>query len=400
MKPFLLFLIFIACIPTITAMGIQGVVLKDTLFFQPGMERHYDLTFSTNSGFTEDYVLYAHMLLGEQSPVDLTSYVTIDKYYVKEVPTGSVIPFTVDLKLPETIDVPGIHEIRAGARETGTVGGGGMGALTAAELRIIVIVLFPGEYGVGGFITTSVNENQTLPFKFTISNYGTSILQAKGRVGIYKEGESLLLGVARSDTYQVNSTGSREFFAFFNTTGLSPGDYYALGTLIWSKNNETQYNATFSIGSKSAFIVDYTKEAYVDTVNKMEFIVRSLWNNKINNIYVDAFLLDKNNKTIASFPTTSKQLSPWQTDTVLGYLDTKNVPEGNYTLRMRLNYDTSQTTFEGNISILPKPPAETPQPEVKKEHASLPRYVSIMFIIIGALLIMLLILVFIIIKRR
>ena len=370
MRSFIIFFLAIILISTYTsAMGLRGLNLKDEFFFQPGLERTYEYAFATNAGFTQNYELYVRML--DRSTVDLTPYVTINTYYVKDVPSGSIVPFTAYLKLPDKIDVPGIHEIRVGARETENLGGGNMGVRTASEARIIIIALHPSDYAETGFSAPNANINDSMNFVFTIRNLGEPDLITKGHVNILEPETDLLLGVARTDETLVKSTQRGELIARFNNTGLRPGPYTVHAVLQWGKENTTEWNATINIGTKSIKVTDHTKEFVKDALNKMQITIQSGWNSKMRNVNAEVQVI-KDGTAFTTFKTISQDIDPWSTTTLEGYLNTSGLNYGDYPIKIITRFEDYSSSYDSTITI--KEGATTPLfEEEPQEKQLLPR---------------------------
>ncbi|MFH1915846.1 MAG: hypothetical protein ABIJ21_01145 [Nanoarchaeota archaeon] len=379
-------------------MGLRGLNLKDEFFFQPGLERTYEYAFSTNAGFTQDYELYVRMLDG--STTDLTPYVTINTYYVKDVSSGSIEPFTAYLKLPDKIDVPGIHEIRVGARETQNIGGGNMGVRTASEARIIIVALHPSDYAETGFSAPNANINDSMNFIFTIRNLGEPDLLTKGRVDILEPETDLLLGVARTDETVVKSTQRGELVAHFNNTGLRPGPYLVHAVLNWGKQNTTEWNATINIGTKSIKVTDHTKEFVKDALNKMQITILSGWNSKMRNVNAEVQVI-KDDQTFTTFKTISQDIDPWSAATLEGYLNTSGLDYGNYPIKIITRFEDYSSTHESTIEI--KEGALTPVLEEEpqeKTQLNIPTYMIVLIIIVSTLFLIFIILLILIMRRR
>jgi len=375
------FLVIFLFVPFCYSIGLYSTNLKDTMFFTPNLEKTYTHSFKTNSGFTEDYELYVRM---QTEAVNLTKYVTLDKYYVEDVPTNSLVPFTAYLNLPEKIDVPGYHEIRVGARETQTLGGGNIGVRTAAEARIIIIVLYPYRYIEWSFSTENINVNETATFTINIQNFGEpTIEKARATIKIYNP-EEKLVKTAFSDSKTIMPSKTEVLTATFSTKNMEPGEYKAVAILDYDGNKSTK-NASFLIGTLNVDLIDYTKQFIENSTDKMEIKVKSGWNSKIENIYADLDILDKENKTISgkSFKTVSETLEPWKTKTLVGYFNTFGLKSDNYSISITLNYNDVAKTEYGNIEIIK---AEMPEKE-KPSFIEMISNTTTLFIVIAVLLI-------------
>lgn len=375
-------------------MGLRGSVLKDEFFFKPNLTRAYSYHFSTNAGFTQDYEGYVRM---HNSPADLTPYVELDKYYWEDVPTGALMPFLARVRLPEKIDIPGIHDIRVGIRETRTIGGGTMGVRTAAEGRIIVIVLRPDAYLESEFSAPNANANSTMMFLFNVRNLGEPDLAVRGRVSIYAPDSDVLLGVAVTNSTRILSTKDAVLRAPFSTTGLNPGTYRARAVLSWGENT-TEFNRTFEIGSRNVLLLKYTTEYRTKAINKAEFFVQSKWNSPFRNVFAEVRLLNEIDQVMGSFKTVSSQLNAWDSVILTGYFDTSDYSEGIYHARIIVYFDDSNSVYDAKLNISDTSSAITVTEVPKEKSGGIP-WMLLLVICIAILVAAIIILVIVLLRR-
>jgi len=342
-------------------MGLVAPILRDSFFFEPGLEKIYTYNIRTNSGFTQDYELY--VIMRSDSKVNLTKYVALDKYYIENVPTDSLAPFTATIKLPQKIDIPGRHEIRIGARETKTLGGGDFGVKTGSEAIVIVIVLYPHKYVEWGFNVENCNVNESCDFSFSATNFGEpKIEKAFGKVEIYNP-DSKLIRTAYSDEKSIEPSKTETLTGKISTIGMEAGSYRAVGTLDYD-GNTSQKEAAFLVGKLSVDVTDHKKVFYANATEKMEITISSGWNSKIDYIYADVEILNNDNIVLDknSCRTISESLNPWQSKNIYGYFSTVGLTPQNYSIRIILNYEGAQTVKHSTIQLIPLEKA----PEVEK----------------------------------
>ncbi|MBU1975259.1 MAG: hypothetical protein KKG59_02530 [Nanoarchaeota archaeon] len=328
-------------------MGLRGGLLKDEIFFEPGLERTYSYHFATNAGFTQDYEGYVRM---HDSAVDLTPYVELSQYYWEDVPTGAQMSFSATLKLPDRLDTPGIYEIRPGITETQNKGGGAMGVRTAAEGRIIIIVLHPDNFIEAEFSAPNANVNSSTKFTFFVRNLGEPDVNIRGKVDIISVDSPMILGVTNTETVLVPSTHEQYIRAPFNTTGLKPGSYKALATLFWG-NNISRFNKTFHVGTKNVVLKEYTKDFRTDAINKMMVTVESGWNDKFKNVYANVRVFDEIGQVKKEFRTVSTALNPWNSNIIEGYFDTAGFSPGIYDASIAISFDDGSNFHDVQFNI-------------------------------------------------
>ncbi|NTV24133.1 MAG: hypothetical protein HGA85_07250, partial [Nanoarchaeota archaeon] len=85
-------------------------------------------------------------------------------------------------------------------------------------------------------------------------------------------------------------------------------------------------------------------------INKMDIILESAWNTKIENMYVSGQLFD-GDKKIKDFKSVSSDLSPWEKKGVEAYVDTKGLEAKTYRMMLTAFYEGASTTAEGEANI-------------------------------------------------
>lgn len=373
----------------VLGMGMRGSSLKDELYFKPNLEAVFEYGFATNSGFTQDYELFVRMQEG--STVDLTPYVTLDKYYVEDVPTGKVVSFVATMKLPEEIEEPGFHEIQIGAAETQTLNGGGQfGVKTASYARVIIIVLHDEPYIQWGFVAPNANINDEVTFNFITQNLCKNPLNVQGKVDIYNK-EDRLVGSVRTPrvTVQPTEKNEKDIIATMSTFGIEPAAYTAKAEITYE--GKTEYaESDFLIGKKTLEILDYTKEAVTESINKFFVRVQSGWNDEMEDVYaeIDVFkTLD--GPSLASAKTVTEKLLPWQTLDLQAYLDTSGLEEGDYTMRLKVHYENELKVETGVLEITEGAGTEVVEDIPETDEGRISIAVVLMIIIIALLVVIL-----------
>jgi hypothetical protein len=387
-------LIIVIAAPFCSAMGLLTTNLRDTLFFKPNLEKTYSHRFIANCGFTQDYETYVRMY-DPTVAANLTEYITIEPSYFKDIPHGATPPFKVRLKLPEKIDKAGIHEIRVGVRETQTWGGGNIGSRTGAEATIKVIVLYPYKYVQWSFQTSNANINETARFKVRVQNFGEPFIKnAKATIKLY-DTEDKIIKTVYTNSKSINSTESVDLFADVSTIGMTAGEYKAVAILDYD-GNKSQKDGKFLIGKLDVNLISYTDKFYENSTQKMNIIVQSRWNSKIENLYADVDVLDENKNIIEgySFRTSPDVLDAWKSKEIKGYFENFGLKQGNYTISISLHFDGKTKTEMGNIEIV-----EAPEPE--KEEISFMSALTNKTVLISIIIVLLIAnIVWFVLKRK
>ena len=340
--------------------GIRGNHLRRTILFQPGLEIEEQYYLMTGEVPTQNYEFFV-IMPGKNPKVNLTPYVSLDKYLVENVPPNTVIPFTVKLNLPQTLSTPGFYEVWAGGKETLSSGRGQqISVMAQAVVVFTVIVPYPVPFAHATFGVKNTNVNDVAEMYFEVQNLGKGNLFVSGSVDVYGANGKWLEKLRMGST-NIPFAQSQTLRNQFSTQGLSPGAYSAEAQLVWHQGNESNFSATFMVGTLSADILSLSQRAVAGEITKIAVVVKSGWNNVIRNVNAKVTLL-KDDRPVASTETFSRPIDPWQTQTLEGYLDANGLEPGTYDAKVDVNVDGVYTSKTFQITLdapAPKAPDQS-----------------------------------------
>ncbi|MEM4260366.1 MAG: hypothetical protein QXG00_03960 [Candidatus Woesearchaeota archaeon] len=211
-----------------------------------------------------------------------TKYVTLED----DNQDGPPRTFRVKLDLYEDLP-PGRYTLGAGGVEI-RENQGSVGGVAAMICKIFILVLFPGKYLEWDLFVSNTNINEETNVTFSVTNLGTeNISIIYGHAEIY-DSEGKHIATVDTNREKINSDTTESVNAKLSTNGYTPGMYTVIGTLFWENTsgiiNETK-NITFRVGELNVDIVDYTKEFFIDAINKFEVVIKSDWNGGIKDVY-------------------------------------------------------------------------------------------------------------------
>jgi len=309
-----------------------GAVSISPASFNEHFEENFEKTFTFRAGGTERVRLF---LGGE-----LREYATLDETNFEQ--TGQ---FSVTLKLPKTLERPGVNTLYVGVIESkeelksGTVGG-----VAAIQAPIRVFVPYPGKYLDSKFQTLSINEGERASYILGLNNLGTENLNIAVTLDVYsQEDPDTLLIHDILEPFYIQTKSSEELRGLFNTTAFVPGDYIAYATLNYGK--VTYLNSSFSIGKQYVEITDYNYLFKPNTINPFEVVVQSKWNSEMNHVYAD-ITLTYEGMVVETIKTPSELLQPWEEKTLKGYFDATNLSAGRYLANIVVHYGEGKTTHK------------------------------------------------------
>ncbi len=322
--------------------GYRYVLTGVPIDFQPEMENTFNYELLANAGTTMDYEIN---VLG-----DLKPYVTLSTNLIKDVPSGSNVPFSAHLKLPSKLE-PGIHDAQICVLETQTRGGGMIGARTEACGGFLIRVLYRGKYlKVENFDVPDVNIGEKLKIGITVKSWSeVDINSIKASIDIFgqsREGKGIKrIATVMTEEKQLKSNAQETLTAYFDTNGLEAGGYTATYTLFYD-GQDINDSTEFKIGDLSLKILNYTREFEQGKVVKFEIEVLSQWNSKIGDVYGT---VDVDNERLTT-PLIS--LEPWENKTLVTYWDTTNKKVGDYNGRIVVYYSNKTTQEDAKLRVI------------------------------------------------
>ncbi|GBE19425.1 MAG TPA: hypothetical protein ENG87_03075 [Candidatus Pacearchaeota archaeon] len=305
----------------ISAIGI--VPAKIDYNFEPGLEQV--IAYSVFSSGSDKKISVS-------AGGDLKEYVTIDQ---KEI-TGSG-SFTVTLKLPQSIEKPGMHTIGISATEKvdkekskGTT----IGTSVAITAIIRIFVPYPGRYLEISLRTNDVNIGELVNLELSINSEGKENITANPQIEILSIDNKTIEILYLGETF-IQSQRRLELSKTLNTSNYNPGKYIAIASVDYGKVAISMTN--FRIGYLFINITDYTRQIFIKGLEKFDINLESSWNEEIDGAYAEVFIFNDSDKLI-DFKTTSTNLNAWEEKTITGYFDTSNFTEGVYNANITVIY--------------------------------------------------------------
>lgn len=322
---FLFVILFLLNVSFISAIRISPA--RTTIGFQPGLEKQ--IGYFVSSGLDRYLEVYARG--------DLAEYINFseDKIFRE----GS---FTVNIKLPEKFDVPGLKTTFIGVRELvdkELLRKGGVGTAVTVESRISLFVPYPGKYVESHLKAYNVNINEPIEFQLEMIGRGDENVLAKPRIEIYSETGDLV-DVLEFMERELSSQEKIALKKEWDTTGQSAGRYSAVSVIEYGGGSPSEDKQDFRIGELTLELVNYTKEVIIRGMVGYELVIGSGWNDKIDGAYAEVKLFNNTSPygSITSFKTTPTDLEPWGERSILGYFNSSLFVPGTYEADVTLYY--------------------------------------------------------------
>jgi hypothetical protein len=349
-KRFLVLLFLIFFLVRVGAVGVGPP--RYELNFEPNFEQVFSFTITSENPNTEfDLTLDG----------DLAQYATLSTNKI----TGYASRIEVNLKLPNSINKPGMHDVGVLITEVLPKDSKGIVVRTQLRPRIIVNVPYPGKYAEMEFGTADANAGEPVNFGLKIYSRGNEAITTNSRVEIYetgKLGEKLVNGTKFSPRLQALLSPSRtvsgryvetvdlgsdsipsgqfvEVNAKLDTTNYNSGLYKAVA-VVEQSDQIIRDEKPFKLGELFVDISDYSNEFERDKIDSMIIELESYWNDKIENVYVTGEI----EGTGITFQTPSiSVLNPFEKQRVTGNFDTTGIKEDKFQAKLTVHYGDKTT---------------------------------------------------------
>lgn len=331
MKRLIFFVLLIIMSGNVLAIGLSTNPLRpNPRLFEPGWTITKDYTIR-NYDYSAEPFIYG----------SLEEYATLHSI----VDHGDEITFSVTLKLPDVLEPAGMHELNVGAQEIAPEREGIYG-LTKVINQILVRVLYDEiAAGFTSLATPHVNENEKKDISFQGESFSKQYMSGMwGDIEIYDYNKELRKTI-RTETFSLDPGEKKRIDALFDSTGLTPGQYFAKATVHWY-DNTTTLESTFNIGTLDVDVIDFTKNFTAGQINRINVTVESKWNGKINRIYAKLFLDDKEFEATQTYT-----LNPFEKKKMVGFLDLTFIEGGTHKLKIVLKFDTLEKIIEEDIFV-------------------------------------------------
>lgn len=299
----------------------------------------YYLTFEPNTQhiFTFNFITDEPKELEVYVDGDLKEYATLSTTRIQGDESVNVL-----LELPDKVSTPGEHVIYIGARQ---ISDGSNSISVSAEVRgtIRVFVPYPGKYAITRFYSSDSKVGVPINFSLFLDNQGMESIEASGKIEIFDEKGKVLEELPVSSWILDSKQYDTRYYNSLNSS-FKQGKYTAKSTINY-EGGTLKENSTFRVGDLAVTINQYTKYLVKDKLNKFEVEVESLWNDPIENIYVNVSILDYP----ISFSTTSANFEGFQALNLSGYFDTSIIQED--TIRAKITVHYAKKTTEKTVKL-------------------------------------------------
>lgn len=310
------------------------------------------------------------------------------------------------IRMPANIDTPGPHRTLIYATEVPENIGGTIFAIVRVEHQIDIVVPYPGKYLViNDFTVKNSDAGASVPITVDFVNKGNETVEGvQGTVTIYDYQMNQIGSVKTTSARNIEPDQARQLTASWDSGAYREGNYHAEVKLVYDTNT-TSAKTDFKLGGLDVSLIDYSKEIIIGGIKPFSLIADSIWSETVKGVRAIAEVYNYSNSTkpLTFFETLTRDIPPWGTEDLKGFLDTTSLNLGVYDLKITLYYENLSKTYDKNLSIINEPP----KPEAKEKKKSFGKILGeifttkVMMIILGVLLIITLaVLVYVLLPKK
>ena len=259
--------------------------------------------------------------------------------------------FSVELKLPDSIP-GGKNIIKVKLIQTDSPDGGMIGAKNIFISSILINVPYDGVYVQTKFYAEHGEVNQPLKFSLGLLNKGNEVATCHATIDILGPTNNVIDRIV-SDKKTLLPKASDKLIATLSNTE-NRGIFMAEATIHCGDNIEV-LRESFYIGNPSVNVIDISAENFVlGEIVPILINLKNNWNENYDNVRVEAFVLDKNDKIVQTFKSPGESIKSLDFGNVVAYWETKNLIVGEYDINVIVyfgNGKTTQETFTANVAM-------------------------------------------------
>jgi len=328
--------------------GIGVAPAKKVINFEPGKTQQVSLKIINNQHKDLKAVIYARGELAEYFSLRQTLVAMSAEEPTKE--------FSFNVKMPDSLK-PGAHETEivilefpkefASEEETTVIS-----AVGSVVSSVIIRVPYPGKYAEADLYVSQAQVNEHVLFTIPIHNFGVEdITNAKATITVYG---ATYEEIAKIETDAISikaKTGSKLTGSWL--ANVNPGIYHAVAIVEYD-GKKIRLEKNFNVGSLFVDITNIVVPKFsLGDIAKFDIYIKSKWNQPISNVYAEMTVSDSEGTEYTRFKTASVDLEAEGSGKLEAYWDTKDVPIGEYLLKVILHYagKTTERVVGATVNI-------------------------------------------------
>ena len=262
------------------------------------------------------------------------------------------------LKMPSFIDKPGPHRTLIYAQEIPEEVTGNIFVVVSVEHQIDIIVPYPGKYLEVWLSAKNVNAGDVVPFTASITNKGNeTVEEARGSLVVYDNNNNIIDRLQTTLARSIETEQTRTLFANWESGTYKEGNYHATVTVSYDGGANANATTNFKLGGLDVNLVDYSKEIILGGIKDFYVIVDSIWSEPVKNVraVITVYNYSNNTEPLTNSETLTREIPPWGTETLRGYIDTSSLHLGTYDLKIDLFFENMSKEYDRNLTLIKEP---------------------------------------------
>lgn len=340
---FFLFCFLLSGIHHASAISISpGKIEMD---FVPNYQDEFEGHVANTGPYVETYDLYADGELKDNIVLLTPDVVTVNP--------GQSQAFRFRLKLPAEFEKPGKHKGYVFAsqhvdeeQQTQVV------VRLKVGLTVLVNVPYPGKYVETEFSIDNAEVGEDIIFTISAKNMGKeNLTEVWAEIELFDE-KNDTIAILQTEREAIETTETEDLKAAW-PADVDPGVYRANVTVFY--DGETlEFEKGFSIGAPVIRIAHVYPEPVTEgSIGKVFTELRNYWNQKIEDVYVEIFIMDDAGKNVSSHKSENSEIDKFSLLNITNYIDTGDEMEpGVYEGLAVLHYPDGSDGMDFSLRVV------------------------------------------------
>lgn len=283
----------------------------------------------------------------------LSAYITPEKTQLFLQP-GEKAYIYVNVSLPADYPRPGVHYCSIIAEEVPETGSPGLAAFSAVQAQIWIRVPYQARYLDGSLSVQNVNLSGTARFYISLESLGLEDVTANGAITV-TDSDGRVVATLQTASAFIESMQKGALEASWDTAGMPAGRYHAAAVVEYGAEKPLTLSSDFKIGDILVRIINvtYPEDIYPDEITRLDVLVDSYWNGRIEGSYM-TLSLENEGRTVDAGRSESFDLEPWEGRLVPIYWDTDGLSEGTYPATLQVHYAGRTESRAMQLTIKPR----------------------------------------------
>jgi len=330
-KKIILMLMFVALFASnVLALGITPG--KTTFDYVPGEQRTVIFTVVNSEQKDVDLVVFVQGEFNESIALSEISISMGADEKDRELQYTFTMPFGLS---------PGSHEAEIVVLELPKKSGTSeafIGAVIGVATQLHVFVPFPGKYAEAAFNVIGPDDEGVVTFVIPVLSRGDlDLVRVRGTIDVFSGLNEKIVTLETAEV-KIPSQQRKEIVATWDTSGIQPGPYRAVATVIYDEDTLTLENE-FNVGKRLLEISNIKVNDFsLGEIAKFELLIENKWSQAITGAYAQMLIFNDEGSTMADFKSATYDIPPLEKILMVAFWDSAGVNKGIYDSSLFLRY--------------------------------------------------------------